>query len=227
MRILIADDDSISRRMLETTLDKWGYEVVTTCTGKAACEALQAEDAPRLAILDWMMPEMDGVEVCRIIRSTPSKMPPYLILLTSKSTKGSVVEGLNSGADDYVTKPFDRDELNARLRVGLRILELQSSLTLRVQELEAALVQVKQLQGLVPICSYCKKIRDDQNYWQQVDIYLSARTDARFSHGICPQCMESVVQKELELAEVEAAKATSVGSDCVPPGLPPAPSDAG
>ncbi|MDB5384840.1 MAG: copR, partial [Planctomycetaceae bacterium] len=168
MRILIAEDDAISRRMLETNLNKWGYEVVSTSDGKAACQILLGENSPQLALLDWMMPEMDGVEVCRTIRGTPSIMPPYLILLTSKSTKGSVVEGLNSGADDYVTKPFDRDELNARLRVGRRILELQAGLAQRVLELEGALGQVKQLQGLLPICCYCKKIRDDQNYWQQV-----------------------------------------------------------
>ncbi|MDB5390675.1 MAG: copR, partial [Planctomycetaceae bacterium] len=108
--------------------------------------------------------------------------------------------------DDYLTKPFNQRELQARLQVGLRTLALQKNLTDRVSELEEALSRVRQLQGLLPICCYCKKIRDDQNYWQQVDVYLSTRTDARFSHGICPQCMEAVVLKELEQAE--AAKHT-------------------
>lgn len=203
MRILIAEDDAVSRRMLETTLNKWGYEVIVTRDGRSACEVLQGPDAPKLVLLDWMMPEMDGVDVCRLVRGIPTDAPPYIILLTSKSTKSNIVEGLNSGADDYVAKPFDRDELNARLQVGCRVLKLQTSLAERVRELEIALNHVKQLQGLVPICCYCKKIRDDQNYWQQVDVYLSTRTNAQFSHGICPQCMETVVQSELVQAELD------------------------
>ncbi len=198
MRILIAEDDPISRRVLESSLIKLGYDVISTSDGIAACEILQSPDAPRLAILDWMMPELDGVEVCKIVRAIPTDSPPYIILLTAKTSKDSIVEGLESGADDYVTKPFDRAELRARLQVGRRILELQTILSERVRELETALSQVKQLQGLVPICSYCKKIRDDQNYWQKVETYLSTRTEARFSHGICPDCFESVVQRELD-----------------------------
>src|SRR5262249_3973980 len=153
-------------------------------------KALQAPDAPKLAILDWMMPELDGVDVCRTLRAEPSAEPTYIILLTAKAEKGDIVKGLEAGADDYLTKPFDRNELRARLQVGLRMLELQKNLADRVRELEAALSNVKQLQGLIPICSYCKKIRDDKNYWQQVECYVSAHTDARFSHGICPACLD-------------------------------------
>ena len=197
MRILIAEDDAVSRRGIESSLDKLGYEVISTSDGASALKVLQSADAPRLALLDWMMPEMDGIDICKSVRSVPTDSPPYIILLTAKTSKESIVEGLDSGADDYVTKPFDRAELFARLQVGCRILELQSTLTDRVRQLEATLAQVKQLEDLVPICSYCKKIRDDQNYWQRVETYLSAKIDARFTHGICPDCFETVIKQEL------------------------------
>ena len=198
MKILIAEDDAISRRVLEATLTKFGYDVVVAADGAEAWALLEREDAPRMAILDWMMPEIDGIELCRRLRSIPSATPPYLILLTAKSTKEDVVIGLDAGANDYLTKPFDRAELRARVRVGAQVLELQGHLAERVRELEDALTQVKQLQGLLPICSYCKKIRDEQNYWQRVDSYLSEHTDVMFSHGICPDCYRDVVQPQLD-----------------------------
>src|SRR5207237_6416573 len=107
-----------------------------------------------------------------------------------------IVTGLTAGADDYIVKPFQRDELHARVRVGERLLELQATLADRVKELEAALARVKLLHGLLPICSYCKKVRDDQNYWQQVESYISAHSGVQFSHGICPGCYESLMKKE-------------------------------
>jgi phosphoserine phosphatase RsbU/P len=198
VKVLIAEDDMVSRRLLEATLVKWGYEVVVTCDGTAAWDVLQSADAPPLAILDWMMPGMDGTEVCRKVRRTPSPTPPYLMLLTAKGRREDIVKGLRSGADDYVTKPFDREELRARVQVGMRIVELQQSLAERVKALEEALTRVKQLQGLLPICSYCKKIRDDQNYWQQVESYISEHSEAQFSHSICPECYERLVKPELD-----------------------------
>jgi phosphoserine phosphatase RsbU/P len=198
MRILIAEDDTISRCLLQATLSQWGYEVVATQDGLEAYRALREPEGPRLAILDWMMPGLDGLDVCRKIRAEMMTEPPYLLLLTSRANKGDIADGLNSGADDYLTKPFDREELHARLRVGFRILEMQKNLADRVGQLEEALARVRQLQGLVPVCAYCKKIRNDQNYWQQVDAYLSAHTDARVSHGICPECLESVVKPQLD-----------------------------
>ena len=211
MRILIAEDDAISRRVLETTLRKWGHEVVTTPDGRTACEALQAQHAPLLAILDWMMPEIDGPEVCRRIRAQPGNVSTYIILLTAKGTKQDIVVGLQAGADDYLTKPFDHSELQARLQVGQRILTLQTKLTDRVIELETALTRVKQLQGLLPICSYCKKVRDDKNYWQKVECYVADHSEARFSHGICPECMDTVVKRELE-----AFQANRNGTETLP-----------
>jgi len=134
VKVLIAEDDPVSRRVLQATLVKWGHDAVTCPDGVEAWEALQKKDAPQLAILDWMMPGLDGVEVCRKVRAMPEPRFTYIILLTAKGRTEDVVEGLGAGADDYLTKPFDREELQARLRVGVRVLELQKRLTERERE---------------------------------------------------------------------------------------------
>jgi len=197
MRVLIADDDPVSRRLLEVTLTAWGYEVVVTTDGNEAWQALQAKDAPRLAILDWMMPGLDGSEVCHRMRQNPDLSTLYLILLTSKGRQEDIVAGLQAGADDYLIKPFDAKELRARLQVGVRVVQLQCELANRVKELEAALAQVEQLESFLPICSYCKKIRDDDNYWQQLESYIEAHFGAAFTHSICPDCYQKHVAPEL------------------------------
>jgi len=197
MKVLIAEDDPVSRKILESILVKWGYEVISTRDGNEAWERLKALDAPQLAILDWMMPGMDGVEVCRKVSQKGSSEPTYIVLLTARDSKDDIVKGFDAGADDYVTKPFDHRELQARIRVGQRVVELQKALMNRLRELEEALSKVKQLQGLLPICSHCKKIRNDQNYWENVEQYISIHSNAEFSHGICPDCYEKAL-KELE-----------------------------
>ncbi len=197
-RVLIAEDDPTSRRLLQVTLEKWGFGVEVCCDGHEAWQALQCDEAPQLAILDWMMPGIDGLEICRRLRALPQRRVCYAILLTAKDQKQDLAEGLGSGADDYIVKPFDPRELRARLQVGLRLLSLQQALAGRVLELEEALAQVKLLQGLLPICSYCKNIRDDNNYWQQIESYVAAHSEAQFSHSICPACYERVVKPELE-----------------------------
>jgi DNA-binding response OmpR family regulator len=198
MEILVAEDDLVSRRALEATLGKWGHPVVVVGDGAAAYDVLSRDRAPRLAILDWMLPGMDGPSVCRLVRAHPGRPAPYLILLTARGAREDRVAGLEAGADDYITKPFDRAELRARIKVGLRMLALQRTLADRVAELEQALKSVRQLQGLLPICCYCKRIRTDGNYWQRVEEYISAHSDAQFSHGICPGCFDTVVKKQIE-----------------------------
>ena len=198
MKILIADDDRVSRRLLEARLLKDGHEVIVAEEGNQAWGVLQEDPAIRIAILDWNMPGMTGPEICGRARQIKTDQPTYLILLTSRDTRQDIVSGLQAGANDYVTKPFDFDELRARVQVGGRVLQLQKALAGRVKELEEALANVKMLQGLLPICLYCKKIRDDHNYWQQLDKYVADHTEARFSHGICPECYDKVVKPELE-----------------------------
>src|SRR6202035_5386162 len=128
MKILISDDESVSRRMLQGLLTKWGYEVVSAEDGKAAWGLLNVPDAPRIALVDWMMPGRNGVDVCREMRAHRPEPYTYILLLTAKDAKESVVEGLDSGADDYLTKPFNPQELKARMRVGMRLLQLEDSL---------------------------------------------------------------------------------------------------
>lgn len=197
MKILIAEDDPTSRRMLTANLMNWGHEVVVTAHGGEAWEALQSEDAPCLAILDVMMPVMNGLELCKQARQVTRLVPMYIILLTAMSGKEDLVRGIESGANDYLVKPFHRDELRVRVNAAVRMVELQTTLAERIKELEAALEEVKFLRGIIPICSYCKSIRDDQNYWQKVESYLAQRSEIKFSHGICPACYENVVKPKL------------------------------
>ncbi len=135
MKILIAEDNITSRRLLETRLTKWGYEVVSTKDGVQAWKVLQKKDSPRLAILDWMMPEMDGVQVCQKVRSRSEEPYVYILLLTAKDQKEDLVEAMKAGADDYIIKPPDSGELKVRLRAGRRIIELQEQLVLAREEL--------------------------------------------------------------------------------------------
>lgn len=199
MKLLIAEDDPVSHRMLESMCKSWGYEVTAVSDGAAASEILLGNDPPPLAILDWMMPHLDGLEVLRRVRLREPGRPSYIILLTARGNKGDVVQGLEAEADDYVIKPFDYHELRARVQVGARVIRLQTALEERVRELERALTRVKSLQGLLPMCSYCKRIRNDGNYWQQVESYIAEHSEAEFTHGVCPQCYETIVKPELDL----------------------------
>lgn len=196
-KVLVAEDDRISRRTVVSALTRGGNKVVEAEDGVQAWEILQDPNAPRLAILDWMMPGLDGLQLCRDLKGASDGKTRYLILVTSKAERQDVVKGLEAGADDYLVKPFDAEELRARVRVGFRVLDLQEKLAHRVDELEQAICQIKQLQGLLPICSYCKKIRDDGNYWQQVEEYLGQHSEMKFSHGICPMCYEKEMVPQL------------------------------
>jgi phosphoserine phosphatase RsbU/P len=191
MRVLIADDDPVLRHALRVQLKEWRYTSVVAEDGDSALVALQRPDPPLLAVIDWNMPGIDGVELCRHVRATPRLAAMYMILLTGNQDQKDVVAGLESGADDYITKPFSWEELRARLRIGSRIVGLQQALATRVDELQEALVNVKRLSGLLPICAYCKKIRNSEDYWMQVERYLAEHSEAEFSHGICPDCLHT------------------------------------
>ncbi len=195
LRVLIAEDDAVSSKLLQTLLGEWDYEVIVTETGEEAWEILKQDDGPSLAILDWLMPGLSGPQVCRKVRGNPLNRMMYLILLTRLGKKDYIVKGLEAGADDYLAKPFHPAELRARVQSGERVVDL-----------EEALAKVQQLQGLIPICSWCKKIRDDQDYWHQVDAYVAKHVDVQFSHGICPTCYEEVMKPQIEQAKSDGEK---------------------
>ena len=198
MKILIAEDNLASQLMLKTTFGDLGHDLVVTGDGRMACEIMLKPDAPKLAILDWMMPGMDGVEVCRKIRATKFSDPAYLILLTVRDKTEDIVKGLKAGANDYIVKPYKVEELQVRVGVGCRVVEMQAIMARQIKELQGAMAHIKTLRGLLPICMYCKKIRDDKQYWQQVEGYISEHSEAEFSHAICPDCYKKHMQPELD-----------------------------
>ncbi len=200
MQVLIAEDDRVTGEILARTLQRWNYETTLVSNGEEAWTLLRAATLPTLAVLDWMMPGLDGPDVCRRVRAELPLANMYLLLVTAREGRGDVIAGLDAGADDYIIKPFDPDELRARIAVGIRVLTLQQKLAERVDELQAALANVKQLRGLLPICSYCKRIRGDDHYWQQVEGYISQHSDAQFSHGICPACYAKLSEQLDEMS---------------------------
>jgi sigma-B regulation protein RsbU (phosphoserine phosphatase) len=188
MKLLIADDDPTIPPLLTHVLAFVEAEVLVARDGDTAA-ALWLQERPQLVLTDWMMPGADGAALCHLIRQTPGADYTYIIMLTACETPSEIVRGLEAGADDYVTKPFHRAELVMRVKCGLRVLSLEAALSDRIARLENALARVKVLEGLLPICSYCKKIRDDAGEWQGVEHYLGTRTDVDFTHGICPTCL--------------------------------------
>jgi len=196
MKILIAVDDEGSRHVIETALVEWGHSVLGTAGGSQALEELQRGDCDaQLAIVDWMMTGLNGGEICSRIREDAGLRSMYLIVLTAQAANSDVAAALEAGADDYITRPFDDHQLRARVNVGVRVSMLQRELAIHIKGLEDAMSRVKQLQRLLPICCYCKRIRDDGNYWQAVDSYLSVHSGVEFSHSICPACLDNELAK--------------------------------
>ena len=189
MKLLLAEDDRLCRLLVQRLLEP-DYELVVAEDGIAAWNALSADDPPKIAVVNWVMPGLDGFDICRRIREVPALQGTYVLLVTANNTVKDVVRGLGIGADDYIMKPFHAAEIRARVKVGERVVRLQSTLAERVREVEQALQHVQVLQSLLPICSYCKRVRDDQNYWLELDAYFSEHAHMVFSHGICPQCYE-------------------------------------
>lgn len=193
MKILAVEDDAVARAVLRQALRKLGHEVLEAGDGEEAWELLEKEPV-RVIVSDWLMPKLDGLELCRRVRGRVRAEYSYFILLTGNdATASNQREAADAGVDDFLTKPLNFDELWTRLRVAERILRYAT--------------QVKQLEEMMPICSYCKKIRDDQNYWQQIEGYINERTGSEFSHSVCPDCYQRVVMPELESLKAKTAAA--------------------
>lgn len=184
MKILAVEDDKVARTVMRKALTRLGHEVVLASDGEEAWAAL-GTDSVRVIVSDWTMPRMDGLELCRRVRARTQQQYVYFILLTGNdATEENQRAAAEAGVDDFLTKPLDVTQLWTRLRVAERILRYTT--------------QVRQLEELLPICAYCKKIRDDQNYWQQMESYINERTGSDFSHSICPDCYQRVIVPELE-----------------------------
>jgi DNA-binding response OmpR family regulator len=191
VKILIAEDEFTTRMMVQVCLENWGYRVESVTNGNDAWAALQKPEAPHIAILDWEMPELDGVEVCRRIKEMNAINPPYILLLTSRDSKTDIVKGFDAGADDYMTKPFNDNELRARVRVAERLVRTQSSLSESVAELKAALNQVEMLENGVELCCECQKIFSPYDgEWHGLGDILQTGADPRFIANTCPGCVK-------------------------------------
>lgn len=188
MKILIVEDDPIAGAVLEASLKSLGHEVTMATDGQAGWERF-LHTPHRLVISDWMMPGFDGLELCRRIRGQGGDYT-YLILLSNLATTAeNLDQAMAAGADDFLAKPVKPAELRARLHVAERILNYAT--------------QVRQLQQIIPICGYCRKMRDDRNYWSQVEEYIGKQTGSEFSHGVCPDCYERVLVPEMKKIGVQ------------------------
>jgi DNA-binding response OmpR family regulator len=177
---------------MKSLLERQGFRVTPASTGAEAREILLGFDPPSLVLIDWMLPEMTGLELCRTIRARNPAHYIYFIVITARDTVEDLSEAFAAGADDFIRKPFDPTELLARIKSGQRIVELEHRLAGRVAAVESALERVRRLERLLPICMYCKRVRKDPTYWQEIDEFIHLQTGTDFSHGICPDCMSAV-----------------------------------
>jgi len=196
--ILIVDDESNNIQLLGNILIKQGYEPEFATHGVEALEWTDRRPFD-LVLLDVVMPDIDGYEVCKRLKSNPATANTPVIFLTVKDDAESIAKGFEIGAVDYVTKPFNTIELLARVKTHLAMRQFgkeleskNSELELKNRELTQALEEIKTLQGIIPICANCKKIRDDRGAWKQIENYIQSRSDAQFSHSICPKCIKEL-----------------------------------
>jgi sigma-B regulation protein RsbU (phosphoserine phosphatase) len=175
MKILIAEDDPVAAKILRLTLESFGHEVRSCSDGIVAWEAFDREPV-RVIVSDWFMPGMDGLELCKKVRARTDTSYTYFILLTAQETKAENFDlAWDAGVDDFLSKPLDRQAIRMRLRVAERILKFTT--------------EIRRLGQIIPICSWCRKIRTDDNYWQLVETYIAAQTGGRISHAMCPTCV--------------------------------------
>lgn len=188
----------------ELVVARDGLEAVEWFFGRGDFAGRNVEETTVIILLDLNLPKLDGFEVCRRIRAHKTDYPPYILMLTMAGEKGDIVKGLGVGADDYLSKPFDAEELLARIAVGRRIIAMQARMAEELDRLREALAHVKTLQGILPICAFCKKIRDDDDYWRQVEEYIGSHSDAVFSHAVCPECLKKHYPEYADPPETEA-----------------------
>jgi len=198
MNVLVAEDDCVSRRVLHRNLTRLGHSVFQACNGVEAWSILQQETI-RIVVSDWMMPKMNGLDLCRRLRERTDPYYTYFILLTAREGDEDYREAMAASVDDFLTKPLDREELEIRLRVAERIIGFAG--------------QVRQLKDLLPICMYCKKIRDDHDYWEKIEAYIHQHTGTDFSHSICPDCYQTIVLPEVEAVRREKTGGQLQGSE--------------
>jgi CheY-like chemotaxis protein len=180
-RILVVEDDPISSILLKTVLEKLGYETVIARDGNEAWDKFNQEPV-RLIVSDWMMPGMDGLELCEKVRARSRTLYTYFILLTAnRTTPENYALAAAAGVDDFLTKPLDREAIRMRLGVAGRILNYTA--------------EIRRLKEMIPICVYCRKVRDEDDYWERVETYVQKETGSRFSHGACPECCEKEMER--------------------------------
>lgn len=192
MNILIAEDEFTTRMMVQVSLESWGYGVLDACDGKEAIALFQRGERPRIVILDWEMPSVDGLEACQRLKELNPEDPPYVILLTARDSQKDILTGFDAGADDYITKPFSSEELRARVRVAERLVRTQDMLNASVTELKTVLNQLEALQGNVLVCQECSRIeKEEDGSWHDLTTLVGSGGGSRFVSVVCPACKEA------------------------------------
>jgi sigma-B regulation protein RsbU (phosphoserine phosphatase) len=197
-KVLIVEDDVFFQRVLQKRLEAEGYKVLLAGDGREGMKAIVTWE-PDVVLSDWMMPEVDGLELCQSVKTGLKDAAPYFILLTAKGELSDRLLGLQTGADDYVVKPCDHSEILARVRAGVRIVKLTQQLRTAVTELQMANAEltstresVEDLGEQMPICSYCRRVQESDGSWQDMEQVLSRRLGVDTSHEVCPDCAASV-----------------------------------
>ena len=183
MKILAVEDDPVAFAVLEDTLKSLGHEVVPASNGEAAWTLLHEQNC-RMVVCDWTMPKLDGLELCRRIRTHPGDYIYFILLTGNVASNRNRDHAMAAGVDDFLSKPVDLEDLKIRLHVAQRILQYTT--------------HIQQLESLIPICSYCKNVRDDKSYWKRIENYLAEKTGASCSHSVCPECYQKHVVPQFE-----------------------------
>jgi len=183
MKVLIVEDDPVARLYIEANLAALELDTVVAADGEEALTVIETEPI-RLVVSDWMMPKIDGLELCRRIRGRAGEYVYFILLTQMTASPENEDAAIEAGVDDFLLKPVNPRELKIRLHVARRILEYTA--------------HIQRLESFIPICSYCKKVRDDQNYWQRIESYINERTGSEFSHSVCPDCYKVEIVPQLE-----------------------------